>query len=346
MSARPDLSLLRLEAGIAERMDYGPAGEQYFSLAAPSDLAALLALAAPSRRCVLLSDQVARATLNITPAAWSVLDAAERERTLAFEWELATGLDPQACVRTAQLEAGADEAQPGLEAIGIERSRLERWQALCPGLFVAHPDSIRSAGSDPRSWFAEVRRRLESAELLVLRPARRALPWRAMLVGALALLAVLLLSGRERARQGRAVLALQAELSERRQQSTSRARLELSLRAQQQELARLQALEAERLATRTVRPRLQPEVFLRALDTLARELPAQTQLRSVRLHEEGLELVCISTQARAAEQLRASLMRACPELQPLASELSSVTGAAGGERWRLELRFVAQREGS
>lgn len=334
MSTRPRWTLLRLVSGVADRMDLGEGNSQYLRAPSGARLADLAGLAPLGRRCVLFSADVQLAETSLTPAAFSALSAQERERALALEWELSTGLDPKTCL----LRAGEDSAG-GLTVLGIERARHERLLNECPGLQCAHAESIGGPELDPQIWFERAQQRLESGGLAVLEAPRAALPLREALAGSLALLVMLAaartltehVTGRERALREDLTL-----LSNRQAQWAEQYR---SAQAQMGELERLRAQHAARGARERAPLGLSPQTLLQCLDRLALALPAGVQIGALTLDEQQVRLQGLALEVSGVESLRSELLAAAPELMPLGSEQSECVLAEQLRAWRFELQL-------
>jgi Tfp pilus assembly protein PilN len=334
---RTILTLLRMGRGRPERFDWNAQAGNHLEAPAGADLDALLALAQCARRCVLFSSELHRSDLSITQAAWQALDEAARARTLAMEWELATGLDPAACV------FGARPGRSGfVELVGAERELIERLRAAHPGLMLAHPESVNSESKDPRAWFAEARRQLEAGELLLLEPARRSWPLRQISAGIAALLLVYALGQFTRHQLMQRQVAARAELAAHEAAAQAWQATHAGARLQLEELNRLRALESQRTARPVEAAKLDSKAHLRALDSVARELPTALQLTALSSDERGLRLAGFSKDPAALEELREAVLKAVPDWQPISSSHEPL----GTGRWRFELRFATTGAGS
>jgi hypothetical protein len=334
---RTILTLLRMGRARPERFDWNAQAGNHLEAPAGADLDALLALAPSARRCVLFSTELHRAELSITQAAWEALGEAARARTLALEWELATGLDPAACVFEAR--AGRNGL---VELLGAEREFVERLRRAHPGLMLAHPESVTADSDDPEQWFAAARRQLESGELVLLGEVRRNWPMREILSGLCGLLLVYAAGEFSRKQLMERQVAARQELVALKAQAQAWQADHASAQRQLEELNRLRLLDAQRVARPAQAPSVDSAAHLRALDGLARELPTTLQLTGLICDERGLRLAGISVDPRALEELREALLKVCPEWQPL----SSSQQALAPDRWRFELRLGTQGAGS
>jgi hypothetical protein len=283
---------------------------------------------------VLFSADVQQAQTGLTPAAFGALSAQERERTLALEWELSTGLDSKACL----LQAG-ESSGGGFTVLGIERARHERLVRECPGLQCAHAESVGGLELDPQAWFERARQKLESGALTVLEAPRAALPLREIMVGVLAFVVLLgaarALDGQTQAREA----ALREELA---QLSKGQAQWAAQHRAAKSQLEELDRLRAQ-LAAQGLRERapvgLQPQVMLRCLDCLSLALPAGVQIDALILDENQVRVQGLAFEVAGVEALRRELLAACPELKPLGSEQSALALSDQLRAWRFDLRL-------
>lgn len=334
MSTRPRWTLLRMDSGVADRMDLGEGAPQYLRAPAGARLAELAGLAPLGRRCVLFSADVQQAETALTPAAFGALSAQERERALALEWELSTGLDPKTCLLRAE-----ENSAGGLTVLGIERARHERLLSECPGLQCAHAESVGGPELDPQTWFERAQQRLESGGLAVLEAPRAALPLRETLAGVLALLVMLGAAGMltQQVTDREATLREEfALLSMRQAQWAEQYRL---AKAQLEELERLRARQAARGPRERAPLGLSPQTLLHCLDRLALALPAGVQIGALTLDERQVRLQGLALEVSGVESLRSELLAAAPELMPLGSEQSECVLAEQLRAWRFELQL-------
>ncbi len=339
MSTRPRWTLLRMVSGVADRMDLGEGDSQYLRAPAGARLAELAGLAPLGRRCVLFSADVQLAETSLTPAAFGALSAQERERALALEWELSTGLDPKTCL----LQAGESSAG-GLTVLGIERARHERILRECPGLQCAHAESVGGPELDPQTWFERAHQRLQSGALAVLEPARSGMPLRPIAAGALALLVVVgvarALDVHVTAREA-ALRKEMALLSTRQAQWAEQYR---SAQAQLEELERLRTQHAARGPRKRAPLGLSPQIMLHCLDRLSLALPAGVQVDALSLDDRQVRVQGLALEVAGIEALRTELLAACPELKPLGSEQVAFAPADQRRAWRFELRMGPAEE--
>lgn len=311
MSARADLTLLRVADARADRMDFHGTEQRYTQLEGRVDLAQLCAMAPLARRTVLFSEELARSLVPMPLAARRAMQARELERSLAFEWEMQSGMDSSRCL--SAWRAVDDDL---LEVIGIERSVWQRWQELHPGLICAHPESVAAARSAGAEWFASARVALEQERLALLTKPAASIPWQQLGIGAAALLAALSLVYWDMSSRAQSLRNERMQLQQLNSQAEQRRQAERSARAQLEELGQLRALEAQRVQQGAPRPRVDAAQLVRGLDALASELPEGVQLLALDLHREALVVQGLALDAARIEQLRGVLLAAWPAARP------------------------------
>lgn len=337
MSARADLTLLRVAEARADRMDFHGTEQRHTVLEGRVDLAQLCALAPLARRSVLFSDELVRSVVPMPQAARRAMQARELERSLTFEWEMQTGMDSSRCL-TSWLALDEDL----LEVVGVERSAWQAWQELHPGLLCAHPESISTPLSAGEEWFRAARTALDEGRVALLsKPAAR-MPWQLVGIGAAALALSLGLvawdhqSRTQQLRDGRAQLAQLSAQAEQQRQT------ERSVRSQLEELGQLRALEAQRVQQGAPRPRVEAGQLVRGLDALARELPEGLQLLALDLHRETLTVRGLALDAARIEQLRGVLLAAWPDARPTRVDQRLEEQLSELPLYRFELGFEAK----
>lgn len=337
MSARADLTVLRVAEARADRMDFRGTEQRYTVLEGRVDLAQLCALAPLARRSVLFSDELVRSVVPMPQAARRAMQARELERSLTFEWELQTGMDSSRCL-TSWLAVDEDL----LEVVGVERTLWQRWQELHPGLICAHPESVAGPRSAGAEWFTAARAALDDGRIALLSKPAASIPWQQIGIGAAAFAASLGLVAWDCHSREQQLRNERVQLQQLSAQAEQQRQAERNVRGQLEELGQLRALEAQRVQQGAPRPRLDAAQLIRGLDALARELPEGVQLLALDLHRESLAVRGLALDAARIEQLRGVLLAAWPDARPTRVDQRLEELESELPLYRFELGFEAK----